>query len=131
MQLRNIKTRMSLATCTLLQVTAVSAQTEQNEWDIDSGLLIYSESDGRVSAIEPAIYAGRQLSDDERIDLRLVVDTLTGASPNGAHAAPVAQTFTTPSGRSSYTTKAGETPLDDTFRDTRVAFGADWEVGLD
>ncbi len=131
MQLKNIKTQMSLATCTLLQVTAASAQAEQTEWDIDSAILIYSESDGRVSAVEPAIYARRELADDERIDLRLVIDVLSGASPNGAHAAPVAQTFTTPSGKSSYTTKAGDTPLDDTFRDTRVAFGADWEIGLD
>ncbi len=131
MQLKSIKTQMGLATCTLLQVTTASAQVEQTEWDVESGILIYSESDGRVSAVEPAIYAGRELSDDERIDLRLVVDVLTGASPNGAHAAPVAQTFTTPSGKSSYTTRAGETPLDDTFRDRRVSFGADWELGLD
>ncbi len=131
MQLKNIKTRMGLATCTLLQATSASAQTEHAEWEIDSGILFYSESDGRVSAVEPGVYASRELAEDERISLRLVADALTGASPNGAHAAPVAQTFTTPSGRKSYTTEAGETPLDDTFRDSRVAFGVDWEVGLD
>ena len=131
MQLKNIKTQMSLATCSLLQAAVPSAQAQESEWDVDSAILFYSESDGRVSAVEPAVYAGRELADDERIDLRLVVDVLTGASPNGAHAVPVAQTFTTPSGKDSYTAKAGETPLDDTFRDTRVAFGVDWQVGLD
>jgi hypothetical protein len=131
MQLKNISARMSLATCTLLQVTSPSAQAEEKTWDIDTATLFYSESDGRVSAFEPAIYAGRELADDERIDMRLVVDVLTGASPNGAHALPVAQTFTTPSGRKTYTAKPGETPLDDTFHDTRLAFGVDWEMGLD
>ena len=131
MQLKNIKAQMTLATCTLLQIAAPSAQAEENEWDIDTAILFYNEGDSRVSAIEPAIYAGRELGDDQRIDLRLVVDVLTGATPNGAHPAPVAQTFTTPSGKDSYTVDPGDNPIDDTFRDTRVAFGADWEIGLD
>lgn len=131
MQLKNIKTRMSLATCTLLQIAGPVAQAVESEWEVDSAILIYSESGSRVTAIEPAVYAGRDLGDDQRISLRLVVDSLTGATPNGAHASSVAQTFTTPSGQSSYTTAAGDTPLDDSFFDTRVAFGADWEVGID
>ena len=110
MQLKNIKGQMSLAACALLQVTSPTVQAEDNEWDVDTAVLLYSEGDGRVSAFEPAIYAGRDLEDGDRIDLRLVVDALTGASPNGAHASSVAQTFTTPSGKGSYTTKAGDTP---------------------
>ena len=131
MQLRNIRTKVSLATCSLLQVTAPVTQAAETEWDIDTALLYYSESDSRVSAIEPAIYAGKNIGDGgERIDLRLVIDSLTGATPNGAHASSVAQTFTTPSGKSSYTAKPGENPLDDTFLDTRVAFGADWTLPI-
>jgi len=122
---------VSLATCSLLQVTTPVTHATETEWDIDTALLYYSESDGRVSAIEPAIFAGRNLGDDgERIDLRLVIDSLTGATPNGAHASSVAQTFTTPSGKSSYTAEAGENPLDDTFHDTRVAFGTDWTLPI-
>ena len=131
MQLKDIKTQMSLATCTLLQIAAPSAQAEESEWDVETAILFYSEGSSRVSAVEPAIYAGRELGDDQRIDLRLVVDVLTGATPVGAHASSVAQTFTTPSGKDSYTVKPGETPLDDSFEDTRVAFGVDWEIGLD
>jgi hypothetical protein len=128
---KNIKGKISLATCSLLQVTASATQAADSEWDIDTAFLYYSESDGRVSAFEPAIYAGRNLGDDgERIDLRLVIDVLTGATPNGAHASSVAQTFTTPSGNGSYTAAAGETPLDDTFMDTRVAVGADWTLPI-
>ena len=131
MQLKDIKTQMSLATCTLLQVATPSAQAEESEWGVDTAILFYNEGDSRVSAIEPAIFAGRELGDDQRVDLRLVVDVLTGATPVGAHASTVAQTFTTPSGKDSYTVEPGETPLDDSFKDTRVAFGADWEIGLD
>ena len=131
MQLKNIKKQMTLATCGLLQVASPAASAEETDWDIDTAILFYSESDGRVSAVEPAIYASRELQDDQRLDLRLILDVLTGASPNGAHASSTAQTFTTPSGRGTYTTKSGETPLDDTFKDTRVSFGVDWEVGLD
>ena len=130
MQLKKIKGQMSLAACALLQVSSPTAQAEGTDWDVDTAVLIYSEGDGRVSAFEPAIYAGRGLEGGDRIDLRLVLDALTGASPNGAHASSVAQTFTTPSGKRTYTTKAGETPLDDTFRDTRVALGADWTIEL-
>ena len=125
----NIKGKLSLATCSLLQVTSSATQAADSEWDIDTAFLYYAEGDNRVSAFEPAIYAGRDLGDEgERIDLRLVIDVLTGATPNGAHASSVAQTFTTPSGNSSYTAGAGETPLDDTFKDTRAAVGADWTL---
>jgi hypothetical protein len=131
MQLKKIKAQMGLATCTLLQIATPGVQAADSEWDVDTAVLFYSESDGRVSAFEPAIYAGKELNDGDRIDLKLVVDVLTGASPNGAHASSVAQTFTTPSGNSTYTIQPGETPLDDTFRDTRVSFGADWTLELD
>ena len=131
MQLRNIKGKVSLATCSLLQIATPLAQAEGSDWDIDTAFLYYSESDSRVQAAEPAIYAGRNLGEDNRIDLRLVVDVLTGATPNGAHASTVPQTFTTPSGSGSYTTPAGETPLDDSFHDTRVAAAADWTISLD
>lgn len=121
---------MSLAACTLLQLTSTTSQAESTEWDINAATLVYSEGDGRVSAIEPAIYAGTELENGDRIDLRVVYDSLTGASPNGAHASSQPQTFTTPSGNRTYTTNAGETPLDDTFRDTRLALGADWAIEL-
>jgi hypothetical protein len=128
MQLNNIKKELGVATCALLQVPGASVHASDSEWDIDTAFLYYAESDGRVSAFEPAVYAGKDLSNDQRIDLRLVVDVLTGATPNGAHASSVTQTFTTPSGSSAYTAQPGETPLDDSFKDTRVAAGVDWTL---
>lgn len=128
MQLAKIKKELGVASCALLQVPAATAYASDSEWGVDTAILYYGESDGRVSALEPAIYAGRDLGDGERIDLRLVLDVLTGATPNGAHASTVPQTFTTPSGLSSYVAQPGETPLDSSFKDTRLAGGADWTL---
>jgi len=59
-----------------------------------------------------------------------VVDSLTGASASGAVAQSNSQTFTRPSGNGQYTVAAGETPLDDTFHDTRVQANANWSQVL-
>jgi len=131
MQLKKIRTRMGIATCALLQVAAPDVHATGAEWDVDTAVMVYSEGDGRVQALEPGIHAGRDLEDDARIDLKLIIDAITGASPNGAHASSVAQTFTTPSGGNSYTAAAGETPQDDTFKDTRTGFSADWTRPVD
>jgi hypothetical protein len=93
------------------------AQAAGQEWQVDTATLIYSESDGRVSVFEPGLHASTDLSEDEKIDISVVFDVLTGATPNGAHASNSTQTFTSASGNKSYTTKAGETPLDNSFRD--------------
>ncbi|NNJ95945.1 MAG: DUF3570 domain-containing protein [Gammaproteobacteria bacterium] len=128
MQLKKIRHELGVAGCALLQVPVAGVNAANSEWDIDTAVLYYAEGDGRVSAFEPAIYAGKDLDDGGRIDLRLVLDVLTGATPNGAHASSVTQTFTTPSGQSSYTAQPGETPLDDSFKDTRLAGAADWTL---
>lgn len=120
-----------MATCALLQVASPLVNAAGSEWDVDTAFLYYGEGDGRVMAFEPAIHAGRELAGDDRIDLRYVLDALTGATPNGAYATSVTQTFTTPSGNGSYTAAAGEAPLDDTFHDTRAALAADWTMSLD
>jgi len=69
----------------------------------------------------------KDLGDDSFLNLRLVIDTLTGSSASGAIPTSSAQTFTSPSGNSTYTTSANTVPLDPSFLDTRVAFSADWE----
>jgi hypothetical protein len=88
--------------------------------------MVYSEAD-RVSALEPVIQARYALSDTRMLGLKLVLDTLTGASPNGAVPSTRAQTFTRPSGSSSYTTPANKTPLDDAFTDQRGEVGLSLE----
>ncbi len=100
-------------------------------WQVDSAVLLYAESGGRVKALEPVIAVRRTDADEHTLSLKLTVDTLTGASPNGAVAQPGAQTFTSPSGESTYTTAAGAVPLDTSFKDTRGALSAGYERPLD
>jgi hypothetical protein len=127
-----IKIALATATTSLLGVTAnVHAEHSPDigDWDVDAAILYYTETD-RVSVIEPVISATKQLDTDETLSLKLVLDSLTGSSANGAVQAKTAQTFTQPSGNGSFTTAAGETPLDDTFQDTRVALSASWDMPL-
>lgn len=125
----NIRNKLSLASAALLQMgNAAAADDTNNGWDISTAVLFYQENDGRVSAIEPVISGSRELAEGEKVNLKLVLDSLTGATPNGAHASSSVQTFTNPSGRKAYTVNPGDTPLDDTFLDTRVALSGSWEM---
>jgi len=134
MQLNNkskpVRHSLTLATATLLgSVSAPGYGAASNDWEIDSSVLYYAE-DGRVSAIEPVVRARKTIGDDEFLTFRLVVDSLTGSSANGAIATTAAQTFTKPSGDATYTTAANTTPLDPSFHDTRVAVNGEWEKPL-
>ena len=122
----SVREKLALASCALLQTASHSAQAA-DEWEIDSALMIYSENDSRVTAIEPIVTARKEVEEDKFLSVKLVLDSLTGATPNGAHTSATAQTFTKPSGTGGYTVAAGENPLDDTFHDSRVALSADWE----
>ncbi len=120
---------LAAATCGLLGIAAPAVSNAADgaaKWDIDSALLYYGESDSRVKDFSLSSHATRDFGDDRTLGLDLSVDSLTGASPSGAIATDSAQTFTSPSGRDTYTTPAGEIPLDDTFLDTRFALGASW-----
>ncbi|NOX43587.1 MAG: DUF3570 domain-containing protein [Gammaproteobacteria bacterium] len=135
-----IATALATASCSLLgahsgvYAAEVSADmptkvANENAWEFDSTVLFYSETD-RVSAIEPVISARKEYGEDQFLNLKLVFDSLTGSSPNGATAAAHPQTITTSSGTKDFVTNANETPLDPTFLDTRVAVSASWEQPL-
>ncbi|WP_198022091.1 DUF3570 domain-containing protein [Algiphilus aromaticivorans] len=102
---------------------------QPGDWEIDSAVLFYSETD-RVQAIEPVIAVRRYFDTDRFLSGKLVFDSLTGASPNGAVPSSLPQTYTRASGNGSYTVGSGEIPLDDTFRDTRVALSSQWQQPL-
>jgi hypothetical protein len=119
---------LSAATCSLL---AGNAAALEHEWDIDSALMIYTESGGRISAVEPVISGKKILGDDEILSFKLVFDVLVGASATGSVPSTQPQTFTRPSGIGSYTVAANETPLDDTFQDNRISFSQSWDKPID
>jgi len=120
---------LAAATCSLLGIgtPAVSSAAEAaGDWDVESALLYYGESDSRVRDTSASVHAKRNFGDERLLGLDLSLDSLTGASPNGAIATNGAQTFTSPSGRGTYTTPAGAVPLDNTFHDMRLAFSGNW-----
>lgn len=128
---RALKAMLASAGCALLAGLPTQSQAaELDNWDFDTAALIYAEGDSRVSAFEPVVNATRNFDSETKLNLKLAFDTLTGASPNGATPSDQAQTFARPSGKGSYTTSAGDQPLDDTFRDSRGAFSATWSAPL-
>lgn len=128
---KRIRESLAIATCSLLASSypTANAAEYQPPWEIDTSLLIYQEKD-RVSTFKPMLGLRKEIGEDEYLNLRLVADALTGASPNGAAPTDSPQTFTSPSGTSSYTTPANEIPLDDSFKDFRAAINVEWEKGL-
>ncbi len=143
---KNLGARLALATGALLGIQG-PAQAGDGDWLVSTSVLSYSESDGRVQAVEPVINLNRDFGDERSLNLRLVYDALTGSSPNGAARANVAQTFTSASAagrvadaeerededelehygdRGSYTIAPGDLPLDPSFQDNRTVFSAGW-----
>lgn len=137
---KNIKGLLTSATFALLGTTSVNvAQANESqssaspatidEWQLDTALMYYSEND-RVTAVEGIIAGQKTFANDEVLNLKVTIDTLTGASANGAVAQPNVQTFTRPSGNDNYEIKPKETPLDDTFKDTRLQLTGSWSEPL-
>lgn len=121
----SLKQKLRTATHLLLGASVIPAITPtiaiaEEPWHIDSALLLYSESDGRVQAFEPTLFLQKKYAERESLQVKLVLDSLTGATPTGALPQNTSQVFTRPSGDGSYTITPKETPLDDTFKDTRA-----------
>jgi hypothetical protein len=129
MQLTNkpisIGAALAAATCALLGAPVANAGESDELWKFDTALMYYGETD-RVTAVEAIIAATKDFGDEHIFSGKVTIDGLTGASATGAVAQPTAQTFTRPSGNGNYVTPAGETPLDDTFHDTRLQLTANW-----
>lgn len=128
-KLSRLSIALAQASGTLLGATAGAGHIQAQEipWKIDSAILHYQESGGRVRAIEPVVGLKKDFGDEYIFSTRMVLDSLTGASPNGAAPANVAQTFTATSGGASYTVAPGQLPLDNSFIDVRGALSASWQ----
>lgn len=114
---RSIRGTVAALTAALLGPGAAAAPPIDN---VESSILLYSETD-RVMALESIVSVDKTMAGDQKLRLKLTFDGLTGASPNGATPSSGIQTFTRPSGKGSYAVNPGNTPLDDTFHDTRFA----------
>jgi hypothetical protein len=137
---KKIKSGLALATTALLtgispaqaqEIQAVDDITppSKTKWTGAIANLIYSETN-RVTAIEPVISLNAEFSGERKWSNKLVIDTLTGASHNGAVMSRNPQTFTSPSGNGSYVIAPGNITLDPTFKDTRFALSSSWSQPL-
>ena len=124
----NVNSALAAATCVLLGTTPV-VQADEAVWEMDTALLYYGETD-RITAVEGVFSAKKDFGDEHIFSGKIILDALTGASASGAVSQPSAQTYTRPSGKGQYVIDAGEIPLDDTFRDTRVQLETQWTQPL-
>jgi len=121
----SIRGALAAATCSVLSQPLHASESPSDKWDVRSGILFYNEKD-RINIIEPVASANRTTASGANLTVRAILDSITGSSPNGATPTNTSQTFTSPSGNSSYTTQAGVTPMR-SITDTRAAFGVDYE----
>jgi len=155
MQLKNrgasLRSSLIAASCALLGTHTTHAD-EADEWQTDTALLYYHENDDRVQVIEPVVNVKRDFGDDYQLGINLTVDSISGASPNGAIASRSTQTFSSPEGHSLdlstctaqtststsggggsscsvYQVASGKTPLG-SFSDRRVGGGLSWQQPL-
>ncbi len=101
------------------------AYTNQVSPKVDVAMVYYQERD-RVTVAEGIFKLSQNFGDKDKLVTKLALDTITGASANGAVTQQQVQTFTRPSGTGVYQARPGETPLDDTFKDTRLQLSSTW-----
>lgn len=123
-----INVALSAACCHLLGGSS-AAVAETKPWYIDLGAMNYIEQDRNTGILFMA-NARRELKGNDAISLQLDFDVVTGATPNGATASNVPQTFTMASGVGRYKVAANALPVDDTHMDTRMAFRTLYESSI-
>ena len=82
--MKPIKNKLTIATCTLLSQQSGNAFAIENAWEIDSSVLYYSEADDRVDVVKFVAGVGGDVSDRDRVNIQMVLDTMSGSTPSGA-----------------------------------------------
>jgi hypothetical protein len=121
--MKSIRNKLSLATCSLLTTGNASAEAIENAWETDASYLYYSEVD-RVTVNKLVGYAKGYVSTKDTASIKVVFDSMSGATPTGA-VKNSSLSFTGASGGSGIT-PSGESGALSEFDDTRVAVALDW-----
>ncbi len=122
---RNLRKAL-VAACGLIGISGAAAEATE----VGSAVMMYAEP-GRVKVVEAVVNVNHEFSNGRSANFKIVFDGMTGASASGATPGSFTQTFTRPSGEESYNTPAGETPLDDSFKDKRFALSGGGVLPLD
>lgn len=125
----NLAEKLAIAATALIGGAVQAQDNNESEWEYSASALGYSETD-RVSAAEFIFSGSKDYGDTSNLNFKVVLDTLTGSSANGAIEQNTPQTFTRPSGKGQYIIDENSTPLDDTFHDTRAQFNISWTDAL-
>jgi len=86
--MKSIRNKLSLATCSLLTTGNASAEAIENAWEVDSSYLYYSEVD-RVTVNKLVGTAKGYVSTKDTASIKVVFDSMSGATPTGAVKAQV------------------------------------------
>jgi len=151
---KSIRQKLALATSTLLVAAPVHSNaaeaTQAEKTDIDISGLYYSETDEvseRVTVNKTQAVITNQLSEESKVKIGFIYDTMSGATPNGriAHDGRIfvgsnnqggGVTVTTASGFSFNTANSSGSsdvqivPWKTDFSDNRLAGNFDWEYAL-
>lgn len=120
-----IRGLLTAATCSLLAPGA-QAESYDNDWVSDVSYSGYKEADDRISVNKLIAFVSGKLNDTNRINLDLVVDSMTGATPTGG--LPASGGLVSVTGTSGGGFSTGGEPLAlAPFDDTRLAFNAEWD----
>jgi len=122
--MKSIRNKLSLATCSLLTTGNAAAEAIENAWDLDSSYLHYSEDD-RITVNKLIGSAKGFVSTRDTAAIKVVFDSMSGATPTGAVKNTNPLTSTGASGGTGPTGGGTAAPLAE-FDDTRVAVSLDW-----
>lgn len=126
---RNLKQKLALASCTLLSQQPAIGDAVENDWVFDSAFISYSEGEDRVSVKKAVIDVSGKIAERDKIALKVVFDTMTGATPTGGVETSPIVSVSGVSGAGGFTAMGAATALAP-FDDTRLAVNADWEREL-
>ena len=127
----SIKHKLSVAACALISASgSANAQAQESPWQVDTSYLSYTEADDRVSVSKTLANLTRS-TDTGSLNVNLVHDTMSGASPTGAiRSNDSAVTYTSASGGAGFNTgSSGDYSLS-AFDDTRIQAGLGLEREL-
>ncbi len=121
--MKNIRNKLSLATCGLLSQHVASAAEIDNAWIVDSSVAHYSEKD-RVAVNEFIANVKGVVSDTDTVNLKAILDTMSGATPSGS----VKKSNLTYTGASGGSVSSGtsQTASLSRFDDVRAAMTLGW-----
>jgi hypothetical protein len=123
--MKSIRSKLGLATCSLLTQGATATEVIDNAWETDASAMYYTEQD-RVDVTTLVGEARGVVSADDSATLKVVFDTMSGATPTGA-VKKSNLTFTGASGGTGISTSSSTSAALSQFDDTRVAVSLDWK----